>query len=64
MPQGIVVQKSLVEQILDNMFASIAQKEEFDVDTIRRLKKLAERGDLKKAPRVAEAVKSMLRDVQ
>jgi len=52
------VQKSLVEQILDDMFANIEQQEEFDADTVQRLKQLAASGNLKKAAQVIRAIKS------
>ena len=52
------VQKSLVQQILDGMFADIEQLQEFDADVLERLKHLAARGDLKKAPQVIRAIKA------
>lgn len=52
------VQKSLVEQILDDMFANIEQQEAFDPDTVQRLKQLAASGNLKKAAQVIRAIKS------
>ena len=52
-------QKSLIEQILDDMFANIEEREEFDADTIQKLKQLAKSGGLKKAPRVIRAIKSV-----
>lgn len=52
------VQKSLGEQILDDMFANIEKLEEFDVDVLQRLKQLAVSGNLKKAPQVTRAVKA------
>jgi len=53
-----IVQKSLVEQVLDDMFANIEQLEEFDAHTLQRLKQLAASGNLKKATRVIQAIKS------
>ena len=52
------VKKSLVEQILDDMFANIERQEEFDADTAQRLKRLAASGNLKKAAQVIRAIKS------
>jgi len=51
-------QKSLVEQILDEMFAIIEGQEEFDIPTIEKLKQLVISGNLTKATQVAEAIKS------
>ena len=51
--------KSLAEQILDEMFASIEAREEFDDQTIQKLKQLALSGDLKKASQVTKVIKSM-----
>lgn len=51
-------QKSLVEQILDEMFTIIEGREEFDIPTIEKLKQLVIGGNLTKAKQVAEAIKS------
>jgi hypothetical protein len=51
-------QKSLVEQILDEMFTIIEGREEFDIPTIENLKQLVISGSLTKAKQVAEAIKS------
>ena len=51
-------QKSLVEQILDEMFTIIEGREEFDIPTIEKLKQLVINGNLTKAKQVAEAIKS------
>ena len=53
------VQKSLVEQILDDMFAYIEDLEEFDVHTIQTLKQSAASGNLEKARQVIRAIKSV-----
>lgn len=52
------VPKSLTEQILDEMFASIEARAEFDTQIIQMLKQLALTGDLKKAPQVTKVIKS------
>jgi hypothetical protein len=52
------VQKSLVEQILDDMFANIEELEEFDAELLQRLKQLAVSGNLKKAPQIIRAIKA------
>jgi hypothetical protein len=51
-------QKSLVEQILDEMFTIIEGREEFDIPTIEKLKQLVISGNLTKAKQVAETIKS------
>jgi len=51
-------EKSLVEQILDEMFTIIEGREEFDIPTIEKLKQLVISGNLTKAKQVAEAIKS------
>lgn len=57
MPEEVTIQKTLVEQIFDEMFATIEQYKEFDTQAILKLKQLAISGDLTKAMRVAEAIK-------
>jgi hypothetical protein len=52
------VQKSLVEQILDDMFANIEELEEFDAELLQRLKQLAVSGNLKKASQIIRAIKA------
>ncbi len=54
------IQKSLIEAIFNEMFASIEGREEFDMQIIQKLKKLAANGDLKKATQVTNAIKSVL----
>jgi len=51
-------QKSLVEQILDEMFIIIEGLEEFDIPTSEKLKQLVISGNLTKSKQVAEAIKS------
>jgi hypothetical protein len=51
-----LVKPSLVEQILDDMFSKIEGHEEFDAQTIERLKHLAAGGDLHKPIEVAKAI--------
>ena len=52
------IQKALVEQILDNMFASIEELEQFDADLIQKLKHLAASGNLKNASQITRAIKA------
>jgi hypothetical protein len=49
--------RSLVEQIIDEMFASLEAHPEFNADVIQELKRLAQTGDLKKAAYVTKAIK-------
>ena len=58
MAENTTIPKSLVEQILDDMFASLDAREEFDAQTVRGLRDLAQRGGLTKPARVAEAIES------
>ena len=51
------IQKSLLEQILDDMLARVGEREEFDPITIEKLKQLAQSGDLAKPRLVAAAIK-------
>ena len=57
MTEETIIQRSLVEQIFDEMFASIEGREEFDAQTIQKLKQLAVSGDLKKATQATKAIK-------
>jgi predicted transcriptional regulator len=54
-----IIQKSLVEQILEQMFASIEKREEFDTNSIQKLKQLASAGELTKTKQVIEAIKGV-----
>lgn len=58
MAKDIITQKSLVEQILDEMFITLEERDEFDTHTIQRLKELATSGNLNKVKKVAESIKS------
>ncbi len=49
-------QKSLVAQILDEMFASVKLLSSFDAETIQKLKQLAMRGDLTEETQIIEAI--------
>ncbi len=46
-----------MEKIFDEMFEGIEGQEEFDLQTIQKLKQLAESDDLKKAAEVIKAIK-------
>ena len=58
MIQGSPIPKSLVEQILDGMFAEIGRREAFDEQVIQKLKQLAASGELAKPPAATQAIKS------
>ena len=51
------IAKSLVEQILDEMFANIEKREELNSQLIQELKQLAGSGGLRKPDEVANAIK-------
>lgn len=53
-----IIQQSLVELILEGMLERIAKREEFDDETVQKLKELLSAGDLKKANKVKEALKA------
>ena len=49
--------KPLVKQIYDELFANIGKHDAFDEGTIKTLKQLAAKGELKKSGKVAGAIK-------
>lgn len=49
--------KPLVEQIYDELFENIEKHDEFDEGTIKTLKKLAVKDELKKHGKVMKAIK-------
>ncbi len=57
MLETITIPKSHTELIIEEMFANIEKKEEFDAQTIKKLKELAQIGDLKKHNEVAKVLK-------
>jgi hypothetical protein len=61
MNEKSLVRKSLTELILDEMFAQIEKREEFDTKTIQELKKLASKEQLHIASQVTKAIDSMAR---
>ncbi len=58
MTKNTIVRSSLVEQVLDKMFTTLEGRVEFDNLTVQRLKELAANGDLSKAKREEDAIKS------
>lgn len=59
MAKDTIIQPSLVEQILNEMFTTLEERDEFDVRAIQKLKDLAASGNLSKAKKVEEAIKSV-----
>jgi hypothetical protein len=55
---GAAPRKPLIAQIFDAMFANMEGSQDFDAKTLGELKRLATRGELKKAAEVARAIKS------
>ena len=51
------LQKSLTDEILNEMFTTLEKREEFDKATIDGLKQLAETGELRRAPQVIKVLK-------
>lgn len=51
------VQKSLIEQILDEMFSKIEGVEEFDERTTQQLKQLASSGDFDKIEEIKKVIR-------
>lgn len=51
------VQKSLLQQILDEMFSDLEARGEFDLATVDRLRTVGINGQLKKVEAVASAIK-------
>lgn len=52
-----IAEKSLIEEIVANMFANLEEVGEFDADVLQRLKQLAASGKLRKAREVVRAIK-------
>lgn len=50
--------QSLVGQILQDMFSKIQDHTEFDEQVLQELRRLAKDGELKKAQKVAQVLKS------
>jgi len=51
------IEKSLLEQIFDEMFANIEGRKEFDTQTLGKLRGLAAKGGLNKFVEINEAIK-------
>ena len=58
MPDDSGLEKSVLEQIVDEMFTSLDCKDPFDAHSVDLLKQLAQKGDLSKASRVQAAIRA------
>lgn len=58
MVRGKEPPRSLVEKIIDEMFADLELQAEFNPAIMQELRRLAQTGDLKKAVLVTKAIKS------
>ncbi|MBW1932806.1 MAG: hypothetical protein JRI56_07295 [Deltaproteobacteria bacterium] len=58
MAKDTIIQPSLIEQILNEMFTTLKGRGEFDTHTIQKIKALAASGNLGKVKKVEEAIKS------
>ncbi len=56
MTEEVTVERSLLDQILDAMVVSIEAKDEFDPETVSRLKELRESGGFSKSAAIADAI--------
>jgi hypothetical protein len=56
MPKQTPIRKSLIDRILDELLAELDGHPEFDPQTMRKLKALAERGGLNKAKAIKQAI--------
>jgi hypothetical protein len=56
MPEQTPIRKSLIDRILDELLVELDGQPEFDPQTMRKLKALAERGGLNKARAVKQAI--------
>ena len=52
------IQKTLIDQIFDEMFTNIEGKKEFDEETIKKLKQLAISCNLNKYSQIIKVIKS------
>lgn len=52
------MEKTLVDQIINEMFAMLEGQSDFDAKILENFKLLAKDGDLKKVPCVTKAIKS------
>ncbi|MCD4782247.1 MAG: hypothetical protein K8T10_00300 [Candidatus Eremiobacteraeota bacterium] len=64
MTEKVIVQKSLVEQIFDEMFKKIEGTDEFDAETIEEIKGLAKSGNLGETVQIKDVIKSASGGIQ
>lgn len=58
MSDNLFYQKSLIEQIYDEMFSRIGRRDEFDLQTVQNLRRLFGEGKLVGVSQIVEAVKA------
>lgn len=58
MNDDLFYQKSLIEQIYDEMFSRISRRDEFDLQTVQNLRRLFGEGKLVGVSQIVEAVKA------
>ncbi len=58
MSDDLFYQKSLIEQIYDEMFSRISRRDEFDLQTVQNLRRLFGEGKLVGVSQIVEAVKA------
>jgi len=51
------IQKSISEQILDELIARLREQEEFDESVVDKLQRLAQNGELKKSQQIVSAIR-------
>lgn len=59
MEKKAVIEKPLIDQILDDLFTKIEKQKEFDATVIENLRALAGTSGLTKPQRITEAIKIM-----
>lgn len=62
MSKNTFVHQSLVNQIIEETFATLEKYNQFDTRTIQRLKELAKSHDLSKAQKVEDVIRSEPRE--
>jgi hypothetical protein len=61
MNDDLFYQKSLIEQIYDEMFSRISRRDEFDLQTVQNLRRLFGEGKLVGVSQIVEAVQATVK---
>lgn len=61
MSDDLFYQKSLIEQIYDEMFSRISRRDEFDLQTVQNLRRLFGEGKLVGVSQIVEAVQATVK---